>query len=423
MPASVPLLADPPAFLRRLFAVAVAAVQPARCVPPALADLPACRRIVAVGAGKAAAAMAAAAENALTGAVTGLVVTRDGYGCPTRRIEVAEAAHPVPDARGVTAAQRILALARAAGPDDLLLCLLSGGASALLTLPIAGLTLDDKRTITATLLRAGAAIQELNCVRKHLSAIKGGRLAAAAGTAQVLSLVISDVVGDDPAVIASGPTVADPTTCADALAILNRYDVPLPSAVRAGLENGAFETPKRIAGGQVRIVARPADALAAAAAEARAAGLGVIDLGDRCEGEAQAVACAHAAQVQAVRADGGAPRIILSGGELTVHVRGDGRGGPNTEYALALAQALEGATGVWALAADTDGTDGTCDAAGAIVAPDTLARARSAGLTPGHALARNDSGGFFARLGDLLRPGPTMTNVNDLRAILVLPDP
>lgn len=407
---------DPRAFLEQLFAVAVAAVQPAHRIGPYLPPPPP-GRLVVVGAGKAAAAMAQAVEQHYERAPEGLVIVPEGYGAPVRCIEVVEASHPVPDQRGEAAAQRILDLVRAAGPGDLVLALLSGGASALMALPAPGVSLADKRSITKTLLRAGASIAEINCVRKHLSAIKGGRLAAAS-RAPIISLIVSDVVGDDPAVIASGPTVPDPTTCADARGVLARYGADVPDHIGALLARGALETPKALpTTGAVHVIAHPADAFGAAAGHARAQGLAVVDLGDRCEGEARLAAEAQAAHARAAKA----PCVILSGGEFVVTVNGAGRGGPNTEFALALAIALGGAEGVWALAADTDGVDGAARAAGALVTPDTLTRAGVAGIDPALWLRRNDSAGLFAALGDLVDPGPTRTNVNDFRAILVLP--
>ena len=417
---------DPPAFLKQLFAAAVAAVQPGPSMASYLPAPPTHGRLIVVGAGKAAAAMAMTTERHYDREIEGLVIVPEGYARPCARIEVAEAAHPVPDSRGMAATSRILRLVESAGTGDLVLCLLSGGASALMTLPAQGVTLADKRTITTALLRAGAAIGEINCVRKHLSAIKGGRLAAAAAPASVTSLIVSDVVGDDPAVIASGPTVPDPTTCRDALAVLDKYGVQVPSELRAALSDGRFETPKRnLADVSTTIIARPADALAAARGFAIRHGLGVLDLGDRLEGEARTGAASQGQLVRAIRAGRGPvspPCVILSGGELVVTVTGNGRGGPNTEFALALAIDLEGHSNVWALAADTDGRDGYADAAGAVAGPLTLQRARAAEHDPLSALSRNDSAGLFADIGDLVNPGPTYTNVNDFRAILVLPE-
>ena len=410
--------AEPRALLRRLLDAALASAQPAHCLPPHLPAAPAGRTVV-VGAGKAAATMAQAVEDHWDGALEGLVVTRYGHSVPTRAIEVVEAAHPVPDAGGRAAAARILAEAEALGADDLALCLISGGGSALLTLPAPGLALGDKQAVTGALLRSGAAIGEINCVRKHLSAIKGGRLGAACHPARVVSLLISDVPGDDPAVIGSGPTVPDPTSFADAGAVLRKYGIDGPAAVIRHLEQGREETPKqgdpRLAGAETRIVATPAMALAAAADAARKAGYAPVVLGDALEGEARALAQDHAALARAA-----APgTVLLSGGEATVTVTGPGRGGPNAEYALALALALDGAPGIFATACDSDGIDGTEDNAGALVTPDTSARARAAGEDAAARLAANDAYAFFAALGDLVMTGPTLTNVNDFRAILV----
>ncbi len=407
-------------------------------------------RTLVLGAGKAGGAMAQAVE-ALWPAdapLSGLVVTRYGHTPPrpaglAQRIEVVEAAHPVPDAAGLAAAQRILALTRGLSKDDLVLCLISGGGSALLTLPADGLTLNDKQRINQALLKSGASIVEMNCVRKHLSRIKGGRLAAACAPARVVTLTISDVPGDDPSVIASGPTVADASTCADALAILRRYAIDIPQGVEAQLASGALETPKpggaAFAGHEIHLIATPQESLEAAAATARAAGLTAYILSDEIEGESREVGKVHAALARAAARGTGAfqrPCVILSGGETTVTIRkpaqgtpsgrGEaiesrpGRGGRAGEFCLGLAQALQGQPRVWALAADTDGIDGVEDNAGAVVTPDTLARAGSAGLKIDSFLDRNDAYGYFSALGDLLVTGPTHTNVNDFRAILVL---
>ncbi|MCY4480055.1 MAG: glycerate kinase [Rhodospirillales bacterium] len=409
---------DPRLLLRRLLDVALASAQPAQCLPPHLPEPPAGRTVV-VGAGKAAATMARAVEEHWAGPLEGLVVTRYGHRVPTARIEVVEAAHPVPDAGGREAAARILSLAEGLSADDLALCLISGGGSALLTLPAPGIELADKQAMTGALLRSGAAIGEINCVRKHLSAIKGGRLGAACYPARVVSLLISDVPGDDPAVIGSGPTVPDPSTFADALAVLHKYGIAEPAAVIRHLESGAHETPKqddpRLAEAETRIVATPAMALAAAAEAAREAGYEPVILGDALEGEARTLARDHARLAR----DAAPGTVLLSGGEATVTVTGAGRGGPNAEYALALASALDGAPGVFATACDTDGIDGTEDNAGALVTPDTLARAREAGEDAAARLATNDAYGFFAGLGDLGMTGPALTNLNDFRAILV----
>jgi hydroxypyruvate reductase len=415
---------------RRLMALFEAALDAARaelCLPPHLPEAPKGRTVV-VGAGKAAAAMAKAVEDHWPGPLEGLVVTRYGHGIATRRIEVVEAGHPVPDAEGTAAARRIVELLEGLGKDDLALLLISGGGSALLSLPAPGLTLEDKRVLTAELLRAGATIHEINTVRKHLSAVKGGRLALRAHPARLVSLMISDVAGDDPAVIASGPGVADPTTFADARAVLAKYRIDAPPAIAAHLASAREETPKpgdpRLASAETRLIATPSMAFAAAAERAEKEGLSTVLLGDELEGEACALARAHAARALEYRRDPTAqtkPRVLLSGGEATVTLTGQGRGGPNAEYLLALALALDGAAGIHAIACDTDGIDGSEDNAGAVIAPDTLARARARGLDAAEHLARNDSYGFFSALGDLVVTGPTLTNVNDFRAILIEP--
>jgi hydroxypyruvate reductase len=418
-------IAEAREILRSLFDAAVAAAHPRLCVPPQLPAPPAGGRTLVVGAGKAAAAMARAVEDHWTGALSGLVVTRDGYGVPCFRIEIVEAAHPTPDARGSAAAARILDAVGRTQPDDLVLCLISGGASALLALPAPGIGLADKQATTRALLRSGATIHEINCVRKHLSAIKGGRLAAAT-PARLVTLAISDVVGDDPSVIGSGPTVPDPTTFAEARAILAKYRIAAPPAVAAHLAAARHETPKpgdpRLARADYRIVATPRIALAAAAERARAQGVEPILLGDDVEGEARQVGAAHARLAREIARDRTKPKpcVILSGGELTVTLAGRGKGGPGTEYLLGLALALDGAPGIHALAADTDGIDGSEDNAGAYASPDTLARARGFALDPDACLAANDAYSFFRALDDLLVTGPTFTNVNDLRAILIV---
>jgi glycerate 2-kinase len=411
--------------LRELLDVAIAAAQPARAILPHLPAPPTGRTIV-LGAGKAAAAMAQVVERQMQGPLEGLVVTRYGHAVPCARIEVVEAAHPVPDAAGERAARRMLELAAGAGPDDLVLCLISGGASALLTLPAPGLALDDKQAVNRALLASGADIGQMNAVRKHLSAIKGGRLAAAAHPARVVSLLISDVPGDDPAVIGSGPTVPDPTTFQDALAILERYRIEPPASVLAHLRAAAEETPKpndpRLADAATIVIARPQTSLEAAALRARERGFNPLILGDAIEGEAREVAKVMAGIALQARRHGqpaAPPCVLLSGGETTVTVRGGGRGGRNAEFLLALALQLNGAPGISALAADTDGIDGSEDNAGALVTPDTLARALAQGLDARAMLADNDGYGFFSALGDLVVTGPTLTNVNDFRAILV----
>jgi hydroxypyruvate reductase len=416
---------EPRAFLRSLFDAAVAAAAPKHCVPANLPALPRGRTIV-VGGGKASAAMAQAVEASWPGELSGLVVTRYGHAVPGRRIEIVEARHPVPDEAGRDAALRILAMVQGLTADDLVLCLISGGGSALLATPAEGLTLEDKQAVNKALLRSGAAIAELNCVRKHLSAIKGGRLALAAAPAQVVSLMISDVPNDDPAVIASGPTVADPTTLADAVAVLEKYRITEPAGVLDFLRDRATETAKpgdpRLAHVDNRIIAAPQQSLEAAAAVARTAGVAPLILGDSIEGEASEVARVHAAIARQCRRHGqpiAPPCVLLSGGETTVTVRGRGRGGRNAEFLLALAVALDGEAGIAALAADTDGIDGTEDNAGAVIGPDTVRRAARLGLSGPAFLADNDGYGFFAALNDLVVTGPTFTNVNDFRAILI----
>jgi hydroxypyruvate reductase len=416
---------DPRAFLRGLFDAAIAAAAPAGTLARFLPPPPKGRTIV-VGAGKAAASMAAAVEAAWRSPLEGLVVTRYGHGAPTQRVEVVEAAHPVPDAAGAAAAARILERVKGLGADDLVLCLISGGASALLASPAPGLMLADKQAINRALLRSGAGVAEMNCVRKHLSAIKGGRLAAAAAPARVVGLIISDVPGDDPATIGSGPTTPDPTTSADALAILRRYAIDAPARVVAHLEDTASETPKpgdpRFARVSNVVVAAPRLSLAAAAEAARAAGVTPLDLGDAIEGEARELGKAFAGIALSAARRGEpapAPCVLLSGGETTVTVRGTGRGGRNTEFLLGLALALGGAPGIWALAGDTDGVDGSEDNAGAYIAPDSLVRAAALGLEAKDCLADNDAYTLFEALGDLVVTGPTLTNVNDFRAILI----
>src|SRR5690349_6201042 len=414
----------PRALLRSLFDAAVAAAHPKLCVPPHLPAPPATGRTIVVGAGKAAGAMARAVEDHWKGALSGLVVTRDGYGVPCFKIEMIEAAHPVPDERGRAAAGRMLEIVRAAKADDMVLCLMSGGASALLVLPAPGIALADKQATTRALLKSGATIHEINCVRKHLSSIKGGRLAASTA-ARTLTLAISDVVGDDPSVIGSGPTVPDPSTFAEARAILAKYKIEPAPAVRAHLEAAVEESPKpgdpRLARAEFRLVATPKDALAAAAAKARELGIEPIVLGDSLDGEARTIGAEHAALARKIAADANRkkPAVVLSGGELTVTISGRGSGGPNTEYLLGMALALKGARGIHALAADTDGIDGSEDNAGAVITPDTLARARDFTLDAAACLTANDAFSFFRALGDLLTTGPTFTNVNDFRAILI----
>ena len=409
------------AFLLQMWNAAIGSVSAAR-LADFLPEKPE-GRIVVVGAGKAAAAMAAEAARHYGAAVQGVVVTRRDYGLrpgeSTGAIRVIEARHPVPDAAGLEAGRAILNAVHGLSPDDLVLCLLSGGGSALLEAPLAGISLEDIAALNRALLKSGAAISEINCVRKHISAIKGGRLAVAAFPARVLSLSISDVPGDDPSVIASGPTVADPTTQEEARAILKRTAIAVPANIEAVLNDKRHETPKpddpRLAHTEYRMIATQADALGAAASVARAAGYAVINRGTRIEGEARLVAGEEARSALSQPA----PCVLLGGGELTVTFERAGSGGPNREYALALALALNGNPHVTALAADTDGMDGTADGAGAFVFPDTLERARARGLNAEAALAAHDSGGFFAALGDAFVPGPTRTNVSDLRMLVV----
>jgi glycerate 2-kinase len=412
-----------PELLRRLFDAAFAACHPSRVVGPALPARPA-GRVVVVGAGKAAAAMAATVEDVWGAPLSGLVVTRYGHGVATRFVEVVEAGHPYPDAAGEAAARRLLQLVRGLTADDLVLVLLSGGGSALTGVPLSPLRLAEKQDLTRALIRSSGSIHEINCVRKHLSAIKGGRLAAAAFPARVLALALSDVAGDDASVIASGPTVGDPTTQADARAILAKYGVIVPHSAQAVLNDPALESIKpgdaRLASSEVRIVARGADAIAAAADEAQRLGFETRVIGVNVEGDARAVAQAHA-EIALHSPASPRPLVLLSGGELTLTGSGQGRGGPNREYVLALARALNGAAGIWALAGDTDGIDGSDDAAGAWVGPETLARAAALQLDPRAFQAANDSGAFFAALGQAVVTGPTRTNVNDFRVILIAP--
>ena len=432
-------MTDPQTVLRQLFDVAVQRALP---LPNTAADLPSPPkgRTLVLGAGKAGGAMAQAVEALWPqdAPLSGLVVTRYGHTPPRpaglpERIEVVEASHPVPDAAGLQAAERILALTKGLTADDLVLCLISGGGSALLTLPAEGLSLEDKQAINRQLLASGANIAEMNGVRKHLSRIKGGRLAAACAPARVVTLTISDVPGDDPSIIASGPTVADASTCADALAVLKRYAINLPPTAQQALESGAWETPKPgssvFEGHALHMIATPQQSLEAAADAARAMGLNAYILSDEIEGESREVGKVHAALARAVAKGQGAfqkPCVILSGGETTVTLKpraegaAKGRGGRAGEFCLGLAQALQGQSGVWALAADTDGIDGIEDNAGALVAPDSLQRAQTLGLKVDDYLQRNDAYTFFHALGDLVVTGPTHTNVNDFRAILIL---
>ncbi|WP_419901800.1 glycerate kinase type-2 family protein [Kiloniella sp.] len=422
---------DPNSFLRDLFKAGLDAADPRLAVPGFLPPQPKGRTIV-IGAGKAAAAMAKAVEDNWDAPLDGLVVTRYEHDMPEgekcERIEVVEASHPVPDAAGREAARRIYEKVQGLTPDDLVLCLISGGGSSLLALPAEGVTLEDKQTINKALLKSGANIIEMNTVRKHLSAIKGGQLAAAAAPAQVVSLLISDVPGDDPDVIASGPTVPDPSTFADTRAILEKYDITPSPAVAQYLNNDATDTPKPgnpcFDNCSMHMISRPQDSLVAAAKVAEGKGITPVILGDSIEGEAREVAkvmAGIARQVANYGQPAQVPCVLLSGGETTVTVRGNGRGGRNAEFLLALAVELDGAADIYALACDTDGIDGSEDNAGAILGPDTLARAEKIRTSAKARLANNDGYGFFEAIGDLITTGPTRTNVNDFRAILVLP--
>lgn len=424
---------SPRAFLDELFKVAVAAAHPSTCLPPVLPPPPTDGRLILLAAGKAAGSMLEVAERHYLDTLgfdparlLGIGVARHGYGRPTRQLEMVEAGHPVPDAAGLAGAQKAIDLAASAGADDLVLVLLSGGASANWIAPAVGVELDDKRALTRALLRSGANITEINTVRKHLSRIKGGRLAALAQPAKVVTLAISDVPGDDPAVIGSGPTVPDPSTLAEARDVLTRFRIDPPASIAVALRDPANESPKpgdaAFDNAEYLLIARPADSFVAAEKLARDWGVEPILLGDNLEGEAREVAAAHAAEALKLKA-AGTRAVLMSGGELTVTMRGQGRGGPNQEFALALAAALDGAENIHAVAGDTDGTDGgggdATDPAGAFVTPDTLARAHALGLDPAEFLANNDSTGFFEKIGDLLTPGPTCTNVNDFRAVFI----
>ena len=439
-PSAINPAAHPREFLRHLFDVAVTRALPLENTAAYLPIPSKEGRTIVIGAGKAGGAMAQAVEALWPqdSSLEGLVVTRYHHTPPrpaglTQRIEVVQAAHPVPDTAGLQAAERMLAMVQGLTKNDLVLCLISGGGSALLTLPASGLTLEDKQRINKALLNSGANISEMNCLRKHLSRIKGGRLAAACAPARVVTLTISDVPGDDPSIIASGPTVPDATTCADALAILKRYDIDVPAAVMAQLESGVLETPKpgdtAFNGHEVHLIATPQQSLEAAAAAARAAGLNAYILSDEMEGESREVGKVHAALARAAARGTGAfekPCVILSGGETTVTIKplregaAKGRGGRAGEFCMGLVLALQGQGGVYALAADTDGIDGVEDNAGAFVAPDTLARAAAQGMKVDDHLDRNDAYGYFDTLGDLVVTGPTYTNVNDFRALLIL---
>ena len=418
---------NPRQFLLDLYGSAVDAVSAEKCLPAFLPEPPVNGRTLVIGAGKGAAAMARAVEKHWKGDISGLVVTRYEHGIDCQRIEVIEAAHPVPDEAGRKAASRMMEMVQGLTENDLVLCLISGGGSSLLALPAPGITLEQKQAINRALLKSGAAISEMNCVRKHLSAIKGGRLALACAPARVVTLLISDVPGDDPGIIASGPTLPDATTCADALAVLRKYSIEIPGSVREHLESNRGETPKpgdeRFARNQHSVIAIAQDALEAAAAHASAVGITPYILSDGIEGESRDVAIVHAAMAKQVAARGQPfqrPCVIISGGETTVTVRGSGRGGRNAEFLLSLAVALEGHADIHAIACDTDGIDGSEDNAGALYGPDSLARAEAQGLRARSLLENNDGYGFFSALNDLVVSGPTRTNVNDFRAVLIL---
>jgi hydroxypyruvate reductase len=424
MPATI---TNPRQFLLDLYTSAVAAVSAEKSLAAHLPRPNPNGRTLVIGAGKGAAAMAKVVEEHWPGEISGLVVTRYGHGADCKRIEVVEAAHPVPDEAGRRAAGRMLEMVQGLTENDLVLCLISGGGSSLLALPAEGITLEQKQAINKALLKSGAAIGEMNCVRKHLSAIKGGRLALACAPARVATLLISDVPGDDPGIIASGPTLPDPTTCAEALAILDKYGIDVPGNVREHLESGAGESPKpddpRFNGNTHQVIANAQDALEAAAKVARDAGITPYILSDDLEGEARDVGQVHAAIARQVVRRGqpfSKPCVLISGGETTVTVRGKGRGGRNAEFLLSLAAALDGCPGVYAIACDTDGIDGSEDNAGAVYGPDSITRAASLGMRPRAMLDNNDGYGFFSALGDLVVTGPSRTNVNDFRAVLIL---
>ena len=411
--------------LRSMFDAAVAAAMPEQCVPQNLPARPKGRTIV-VGTGKASAAMAQALEKSWNGPLSGLIVTRYGHAVPCKQIEIIEAAHPVPDDAGTKGARRMLEMVKGLTRDDLVIALISGGGSALLSLPAEGISVEEKRAVNRALLKSGAPISEMNCVRKHLSAIKGGRLAAAAHPARVVSLVISDVPGDDLAAVGSGPTVADPTTFTQARAIIAKYNIDAPAAVIRHLDQAVDETPKpgdpRLAGVETKLIASPQKSLAAAAVIARKAGITPLILGDSIEGEAREVGFVMAGIALQSRRFGQplpAPCVLISGGETTVTVRGNGAGGRNVEFLLALALKLDGVEKIMALAADTDGVDGAREVAGAFIKPDTLSRARALGIDPWASLSNNDGHGFFERLGYQIITGPTLTNVNDFRAVYI----
>ncbi|MEQ8509616.1 MAG: glycerate kinase [Rhodospirillaceae bacterium] len=411
----------PHILLQELFRKALAAVDPAVFMPEVLSSLPR-GPVVVIGAGKGSGAMARAIEEHWNDPITGLVIVRDGYARPTHSIEVCEASHPIPDVRGVAATKRLLETIDKTDKETQIIGLWSGGASSLLVQPAKGLTLPQKQSISRTLLQSGARIQEINTVRKHLSSVKGGRLAVSVGQRHLLNLFVSDVVGDDPAVIGSGPTVADPTTCADALRIINRYEIAIPKIIRDGLRSGALETPKHLPENIINhVVASPKNAILAARQHCLFAGVEVVDLGDKIEGEACEVAKELVQSALGLADQVQKPVVFLSGGEVTVTMNRAAAGGPNLEFCLAMALALEGHPRIWGLSCDTDGTDGASASAGAIVTPDTLSRATLIGRDAIADLTEHRSEDFFHAIGDLVTPGPTGTNVNDFRALLVLP--
>ena len=419
---------DPRKFLNSLFQIAVAKAQPDECVPPYLSKLDFRDRTVVIGAGKASAAMAKVVERYTSATLKGLVITRYGHAVECQQIKIVEAGHPVPDRHGMRGAESILKTASRLTEKDSVLCLISGGGSSLMSLPAPGLSLEDKKGITSKLLRCGATIHEINCVRKHLSAIKGGRLAAACSPAHMLTLIISDVPGDDLSVIASGPTVGDPSTFEDALKILSKHNISEPNSVLKYLKNADDETPKPgdldLQNVENCLIATPKQSLEAASRAVSEAGIKSLILGDNLQGESRDVGKIHAETALQIQKNGNPlspPAVILSGGETSVTVKGSGRGGPNTEFTLSLLQELRGQDGIWAIACDTDGIDGTEDNAGAFISPESFKKSKKLGLDPSDYLSNNDSYSFFHKLGDLVSPGPTMTNVNDFRAILVLP--
>jgi len=413
--------------MRALFCAAVASADPERLMDRSLIpDRPAGRTVV-VGAGKAAASMAQALEACCPGPLSGVVLTPYGHAKTCSGIEVLEAAHPIPDRAGLRTADRILDIAVSLNEGDLMLCLLSGGGSSLLTLPIEELSLTEKQQINRQLLESGADISQINCVRKHLSRIKGGRLAEAAWPGSTFTLMISDVPDDNPAVIASGPTVADHSSCADALLIIDHYGIELNTRIRSLLSDGSLETPKpgaaKLARSGHRIIGSPELGLSAAAVYGREKGFVIHSLGSQVVGESRQVGVEHALMLQdMIKTNANnSPLLLLSGGETTVTVRGSGRGGPNREYLLAAAQTLNGLPGAWGIACDTDGIDGSPDAAGAVIGPNTLAHAAALGLDAKTMLSKNDTGTFFSVLGDAVVTGPTCTNINDFRALLYVP--